>query len=58
VDPERLAPGRFAAWSDRRIRTSALAHYQGIYEMRRTPWQRAAETTAHDRPEHRGSARK
>jgi hypothetical protein len=37
---------------------SALAHYQGIYETRRTPWQRAAETTAHDRPEHRGSARK
>jgi len=32
VDPGRLAPGRFAEWSDRRIRTTALAHYQGIYE--------------------------
>ncbi|GGM06094.1 hypothetical protein GCM10010129_57230 [Streptomyces fumigatiscleroticus] len=32
VDPARLAPGRFASWSDRRIHETALAHYQGIYE--------------------------
>ncbi|MFF3909507.1 NAD(P)/FAD-dependent oxidoreductase [Streptomyces sp. NPDC001848] len=32
VDPARLAPGRFASWSDQRIHETALAHYQGIYE--------------------------
>ncbi|MFH9298922.1 NAD(P)/FAD-dependent oxidoreductase [Streptomyces sp. NPDC017520] len=33
VDPERLAPGRFAAWSDEKIRETALGHYQGIYDV-------------------------
>jgi glycine/D-amino acid oxidase-like deaminating enzyme len=32
VDPARLAPCRFASWSDRWIHETALAHYQGIYE--------------------------
>ncbi|RPE42033.1 glycine/D-amino acid oxidase-like deaminating enzyme [Streptomyces sp. Ag109_O5-1] len=33
VDPERLAPDRFADWTDARIRETSLAHYQGIYDM-------------------------
>ncbi|MGW1659392.1 NAD(P)/FAD-dependent oxidoreductase [Streptomyces atratus] len=33
VDPERLAPGRFATWSDEEIRATALGHYQGIYDV-------------------------
>ncbi|MDQ1013349.1 glycine/D-amino acid oxidase-like deaminating enzyme [Streptomyces sp. V4I23] len=32
VDPERLAPGRFATWSNDKIRETALGHYQGIYD--------------------------
>lgn len=32
VDPGRLAPGRFAAWSDEKVRETALGHYQGIYD--------------------------
>lgn len=32
VDPERLAPGRFASWSDEKIRETALGHYRGIYD--------------------------
>ncbi|MEU6816844.1 FAD-dependent oxidoreductase [Streptomyces sp. NPDC046860] len=32
VDPARLAPDRFATWSERRVQDAALAHYQGIYE--------------------------
>nr|WP_228079275.1 FAD-dependent oxidoreductase [Streptomyces sp. MA3_2.13] len=32
VDPERLAPDRFASWSDERISATALGHYQGIYD--------------------------
>lgn len=32
VGPERLAPGRFATWSDDKIRETALGHYQGIYD--------------------------
>lgn len=32
VDPDRPAPDRFDAWSDREIRESALGHYQGIYD--------------------------
>ncbi|MFJ4036124.1 NAD(P)/FAD-dependent oxidoreductase [Streptomyces griseoluteus] len=32
VDPARLAPDRFASWTDQWIQETALAHYQGIYE--------------------------
>ncbi|WP_062206716.1 FAD-binding oxidoreductase [Streptomyces sp. NBRC 109706] len=32
VDPERLAPDRFADWSDERISSTALGHYRGIYD--------------------------
>ncbi|MCA1224032.1 NAD(P)/FAD-dependent oxidoreductase [Streptomyces sp. 8L] len=32
VDPARTAPGRFAAWSEEKVRESALGHYRGIYE--------------------------
>ncbi|MET9774004.1 FAD-dependent oxidoreductase [Streptomyces sp. NPDC006367] len=32
VAPERLAPGRFAHWSDEKIRETALSHYRGIYD--------------------------
>ncbi|WP_282961670.1 NAD(P)/FAD-dependent oxidoreductase [Streptomyces sparsogenes] len=32
VPPERLAPGRFAHWSDEKIHQTALGHYQGIYD--------------------------
>lgn len=33
VDPERLAPGHFATWSDEEARGTALGHYQGIYDV-------------------------
>ncbi|MDV9170882.1 FAD-binding oxidoreductase [Streptomyces sp. W16] len=33
VDPDRLSPGRFAAWSEERIRATALGHYQGVYDV-------------------------
>ncbi|MGW4095042.1 NAD(P)/FAD-dependent oxidoreductase [Nocardia sp. NPDC004750] len=32
VDPDRLAPDRFADWSEAKIRDTALGHYQGIYD--------------------------
>ncbi|MEU9115095.1 FAD-binding oxidoreductase [Streptomyces sp. NPDC048483] len=32
VDPDRLAPSRFAHWSDRKVRETALGHYRGIYD--------------------------
>ncbi|WP_231911146.1 MULTISPECIES: NAD(P)/FAD-dependent oxidoreductase [Streptomyces] len=32
VDPDRLAPDRFSSWSDQKVRDTALAHYQGIYD--------------------------
>ncbi|MGW1814837.1 NAD(P)/FAD-dependent oxidoreductase [Streptomyces sp. NPDC002125] len=32
VDPARLAPGRFDAWSDLKVRETALGNYQGIYD--------------------------
>ncbi|MFJ9847986.1 NAD(P)/FAD-dependent oxidoreductase [Streptomyces sp. NPDC101150] len=32
VDPDRLAPGRFDHWTDRKVRERALAHYRGIYD--------------------------
>ncbi|MEU6177624.1 NAD(P)/FAD-dependent oxidoreductase [Streptomyces coeruleorubidus] len=32
VDPDRLAPDRFASWSDQKVRETTLAHYRGIYE--------------------------
>ncbi len=32
VDPARMAPDRFAQWSDERVRITALAHYRGIYD--------------------------
>lgn len=32
VAPGRLAPDRFASWSDQKVRETAVAHYQGIYE--------------------------
>ncbi|MBQ0829536.1 NAD(P)/FAD-dependent oxidoreductase [Streptomyces tagetis] len=32
VDPARLAPDRFASWPDHHVHTTALTHYQGIYE--------------------------
>lgn len=31
VAPDRLSPGRFAFWSDEKIRETALGHYRGIY---------------------------
>ena len=33
VAPERLAPDRFAQWSDDKIRETALSHYRGIYDV-------------------------
>ncbi|MFC9754775.1 hypothetical protein [Streptomyces sp. NPDC056921] len=35
VGPERPAPGRFTAWSDEKIRATALDHYQGAYSVHR-----------------------
>ncbi|MCX5417511.1 hypothetical protein [Streptomyces sp. NBC_00059] len=32
VDPARPAPGRFDAWSDLKVRETALGNYQGIYD--------------------------
>ncbi|MET9395694.1 FAD-dependent oxidoreductase [Streptomyces sp. NPDC006624] len=32
VPPDRLAPDRFADWSDEKIHETALGHYRGIYD--------------------------
>ncbi|MGW0929034.1 NAD(P)/FAD-dependent oxidoreductase [Streptomyces sp. NPDC002644] len=32
VAPDRLSPGRFDHWSDKKIRETALGHYRGIYD--------------------------